>query len=268
MVGCAHYAPQSPSITYVPDEFKPRAAQETQVAAEQQVAQTRQAQVNDEGSTRALSLGTGGAAIREDGERRQALSGQKVAAQKGKSTSNGKKGDPSQLNLPMLIKMGALHRDLGASKNPDAVDKRNASAKASDPKKAEQVRLSSNRVANRSEKNQKSPGMLNLSMLIKMGGLARFLESAEQKGNKSSPAMLNVTMLIKMGGVARGMENEKAKGPELRSIPEQVKHGGMVLPEVVQERRRRAAAMNGTNPNRMIQRDLVGGRCFGTSCDR
>ena len=81
--------------------------------------------------------------------------------------------------------------------------------------------------------------------------------------------MLNMTMLIKMGGMARGMDKDKAaSGPKLRSIPEQVKHGGMALPEAVQERRRRAAASAGANMSRLFQRDLVGGRCFGTQCDR
>lgn len=266
LVGCAHSTASAPRISFLPDSF---AAPEVRPDTRPATRIARKAQRAEQGVTMTRGRHSVGATamLTESGDGK--LHAMRAAPQRAKTTRNGKKKDPSQLNVPMLIKMGGFAKLYGAADDTEADSGAGkVSRKPDSNKRAKKSDFITwqNRASRLTNKKARPP-MLNMNMLIKGGFFAKMAEGALKERRKYNPSMLNMNMLIKMGGFARGLEKDNVRKPNMRHVARQLQSQAMHNRRQRARRATREFKMRmRTNSGLLHRRSQLGGRCYGRSC--
>lgn len=263
LVGCAHSSTTAPRISYLPDSFEQPQSQRAKAPTAQLVQKIKRAEASAVVTQGRASI-RGTAMLTESGDGK--VQRKRVSASRTKSFNNGKKKDPSQLNLPMLIKAGGTAKLYGAaSQNESDSNSGKVTRTAKRSKKSDFITMQNR--ATRLTVKKKTPPMLNMNMLIKSGFYARMAEGALKARTRYNPGMLNMGMLIKMGGFARGLDKEVARKPNVRQVAQKLRSHAQYLRKQIQRKATRDFKMRmRVNHGRAFRRQQLGGRCVGPRC--
>lgn len=264
LVGCAHSTSTAPRISFLPDSFEaPETRQDTRPVT--QVARKAQKVEHTVTVTRGRHSVSATARLTEAGNGK--LHAQRASAQRAKTTNNGKKKDPSQLNVSKLIKMGGFAKLYGAANDTESGDNMSSATSRSKKRVKKNDFLTFQNRAARVTYKKKRPPMLNTNMLIKGGFFAKMAEGALKVRREYNPSMLNMNMIIKMGGFARGMEKDTVRKPNVRRVAQKLRSHAMHMRKQRARRATRDFRMRmRTNHGRLNRRGHLGGRCFGNNC--
>jgi len=263
LVGCAHSTSTAPRITFLPDSFDLPQSQRTEAPTAQVAKKIKRAESPAVVTQGRASVGAT-AMLTEAGDGK--VQRKRASASRTKSFNNGKKKDPSQLNLPMLIKMGGAAKLYGAASQTESdTNSGKITRTAKRSKKSDFVTMQNR--ATRLTVKKKAPPMLNTNMLIKGGFYAKMASGALKERTKYNPGMLNMGMLIKMGGFARGLEKEVARKPNVRQVAKKLQsHAQYVRKQMRRKATRDFKMQMRVNHGRAFRRQQLGGRCYGPRC--
>lgn len=261
LVGCAYTTSTAPRITYLPDSFEQPQVERTEAPTAQLAKKIQRAEASAV-VTRHRSSASATAMLTESGDGK--VQRKRASAYRSKSFNNGKKKDPSQLNVAMLIKMGGFAKLYGEASDTEK-DSGNVTRSAKRAKKSDFITMQNR--ATRLTVKKKRPPMLNVNMLIKGGFYAKMAEGALKHRRKYHPGMLNLPMLIKMGGFSCGMEKDVARKPNMRRVARKLQSNAQYLRKQIRRRATRRFRMRmRVNQGRAFRRQQLGGRCFGPRC--
>jgi hypothetical protein len=259
LVGCAYGTSTAPRVSYLPDSFEH--TQRAEAPTAQLARKIRRAEASAVVTRGHSSVGVA-VMLTESGDGK--VQRKRASAQRSKSFNNGKKKDPSQLNVAMLIKMGGFAKLYGAADMTEK-DSGNVTRTAKRSKKSDFITMQNR--ATRLTVKKKRPPMLNMNMLIKSGFYAKMAEGALKERRKYHPGMLNMNMLIKMGGFVRGLEKDVARKPNMRRVARKLQSHAQYKRQQRQRKATREFKMRmRANHGRVYRRQQLGGRCHGPRC--